>query len=210
MKKLWIIALGAAVALTGCTKKDLIERQNNQIESLNQDVSELHSEVQRLENTNQDLRSSLENLRKEKSVLVDQRDGLMHITLDGAARFATAKATLTADAKDAIDRIADVLQDYPDRWILVEGHADRRSIADTYKWKYPSNWELSAARANAVVHYLISNHNIDPQRLKSVGMGDLHPASDGDTPEARATNRRVEIVVGSRTDIENRMAARSK
>lgn len=212
MKRIWIIPvlLAAAVATAGCSNKDLINQKNQQIEDLNQNVDQLQGRVDELQSSNEQLEKSLADLRSRNQVLVEKRDGLMHITLDGAARFETAKAELSADARQVLDRLADALSKYPDRWVLIEGHADQRPIAGSYRWKYASNWELSTARANAVLHYLIDNHNVDPEHVKSVGLGPYHPVDGSGTPEAQAKNRRVEIVVGSKMDIENRMASRSK
>ena len=79
------------------------------------------------------------------------------------------------------------------RNIRVEGHTDNRPIATG---RYPSNWELSTARATQVVKYLIDPGGIVPSRLSAAGYGDSKPRVDNDTVENRSKNRRVEIILG--------------
>ncbi|MDK2959817.1 MAG: chemotaxis protein MotB, partial [Bacillota bacterium] len=79
----------------------------------------------------------------------------------------------------------------------VEGHTDNLPI-NTYR--FPSNWELSTARATTVVRYLAEKHGIPPDRLSAAGYGEWRPVAPNDTPEHRAQNRRVDIVV-LRTDL---------
>lgn len=201
---------------TACSKKDMIAQKDQEIAELNADVQqfeqqidELESEVETQRKMNRELESTLSEMREEKDVLLRQREGLTHISLDGAATFPTASAELTEDAKRVINRVGKVLQDYPDRWVVIEGHADERAINESFKWKYASNWELSTARANAVLHYLLDEFDVDPARVKAVGLGAFHPLDESSTPDAWAKNRRVVITVGSKLNIERHMASRN-
>jgi chemotaxis protein MotB len=137
-------------------------------------------------------------------VWLEEKDGLTFITLDGGATFGTAQADLTNDGTELIDRVWTVLQNYPDRRVLVEGHTDSRPIAPGFRWKYASNWELSSARAHAVLHYLESKYAIEPNRLAAVGYGENDPVADNGSAEGRAQNRRVVITVGSKSSVEQR------
>jgi chemotaxis protein MotB len=74
----------------------------------------------------------------------------------------------------------------------VEGHTDNTPI---HTAQFPSNWELSTARATYVLQYLISNGNVPPQRLSAVGYGEYRPVASNSTPEGRGANRRVDLVV---------------
>ena len=89
-----------------------------------------------------------------------------------------------------------MVSQYPDRVVLIEGYADNRPIAPSYRWKYSSNWELSSARAHAVLHYIVNQHDADASRLAAVGFGDNDPVADNGTPEGWAQNRRVVITIG--------------
>lgn len=79
--------------------------------------------------------------------------------------------------------------------IRVEGHADNVEIGPTLKSRYPSNWELSKARASGVLRYLVEKGGLDSARLASVGYGDGRPAATNATEEGRTSNRRVEVLL---------------
>jgi chemotaxis protein MotB len=151
---------------------------------------------------NEEFRSKLSDLTEENRVLIETNKGLTHVTLDGAATFASAKASLTASARQVLDRVWTVMQNYPDRWILIEGHTDNQPIRPDFTWKYKSNWELSSARAHTVLHYILDKHTVDPAKIKVVGYGEQHPVASNTTTEGRAANRRVVITIGSKHDVE--------
>jgi chemotaxis protein MotB len=89
-----------------------------------------------------------------------------------------------------LDKLAEVLKPFPNP-IRVEGHTDDRPIRTS---EFPSNWELSAARAASVVHQFM-RQGIDPLRLEIVGFGEFHPRQPNDTNEGRNANRRVVVLV---------------
>ena len=98
--------------------------------------------------------------------------------------------------QEYLNEVWETLGKYPNREILIEGHTDNIPISKNYRWKYASNWELSAARALAVLHYLESKNAIQPGRLSAVAMGEHRPVASNRDASGRAKNRRVEIVVG--------------
>jgi chemotaxis protein MotB len=95
-----------------------------------------------------------------------------------------------------------VVSNYPDREVLIEGHTDDVPIAEKWQYRFKSNWELSSARAHAVLHYVIKTYGLDPGRVAAVGYGEYRPLVTNDTPEGRATNRRVVITVGPRSQVK--------
>ncbi len=190
------LAVVTVLASAGCSKKELIAQKDAQILDLQGDVAALQTDLDQQKQMNADLNRELSSLQDEKRVLLEEKNNLTQITLDGAATFATASADLSADGKSIIDQIWGVVAQYPDRLVLIEGHADSRPIAPSYRWKYQSNWELSSARAHAVLHYLVSQHNAEPSRLAAVGYGENEPVADNSTPEGLAQNRRVVITIG--------------
>ncbi len=115
--------------------------------------------------------------------------------------FATASADLGPAGKDKLAKVADTLKQITKEipsdidWVLeVEGHTDVRPI---HTDQFPSNWELSTARANSIVHYLI-DHGIPPERLAAAGFAQFQPLDNRHTPEAYAKNRRIELKFTSR------------
>jgi chemotaxis protein MotB len=102
-------------------------------------------------------------------------------------------------APEGVDKLAEVAQrirsTYAGRALRVEGYTDSNPIGDRLKRTYPSNWELSAARAAAVVRHLRWTHEIEPERFEVVGYGPFQPVATNDTAEGRRENRRVRIAV---------------
>ncbi|WP_430754857.1 OmpA family protein [Magnetovirga frankeli] len=109
--------------------------------------------------------------------------------------FADASAELTDSGADLLLELTSLLLRYPGI-ISVEGHADSRPITST---AFPSNWELSSARAASVVRYLVGQ-GIDAERLRAIGYGDTRPRADNASSEGRAANRRVSLVLEPRPE----------
>lgn len=133
------------------------------------------------------LAAGLEDL--EISVIEDAR-GLV-ISLPEPATFQTGSADLSSPAQALLHRIAEALRD-TQATIRIEGHTDDAAIRGG---RYGSNWELSTARASAVVVFMVTHAAFEPSRLAAAGYGEFHPRAPNDTPEGRALNRRVDVVV---------------
>jgi chemotaxis protein MotB len=112
------------------------------------------------------------------------------LSLPERATFPVASADVTPDAQAVIDRVATTLEplDVNDR---IDGHTDDKPIRTV---RYASNWELSTARASAVVARFIQQR-VDPRRLSAAGYSEFHPRASNDTAEGRASNRRVDVIV---------------
>jgi chemotaxis protein MotB len=113
------------------------------------------------------------------------------LVLQEQALFDSGEATILEASYPFLDKVATLLSQIPN-FIKVEGHTDNRPIS-TYR--FPSNWELSSARASSVIRYLTGTENLDPKRFIAVGYGDTRPIAPNDTPENLQKNRRVEIIV---------------
>lgn len=118
------------------------------------------------------------------------------IVLTNSLVFTAGSPDLSSQGKQAMAEIWETLAKYPDRSVLIEGHTDSTPIGKGYRWKYASNWELSAARALSVLHYFEDQGKVRPGQLSAVAYGEHHPLASNQTAEGRAQNRRVEIVVG--------------
>ena len=113
------------------------------------------------------------------------------ISLSGNLLFASGRAELRPDAVDLLQALARILARMPNH-IRVEGHTDNVPPSGT---EFYSNWELSGARAIAVVRYLTEVEGIDPSRLSAVAFSQYQPVAPNDSPRSRAKNRRSEIVI---------------
>lgn len=125
----------------------------------------------------------------QKAKLRQTKYGLV-VSLSEAGFFASGDAAINAEAEGVINTLAESLKN-TDTQIRIEGHTDATPISTG---RYPSNWELSTARASSVLAKLIE-HGIDPSRLSAAGYAGFQPVADNSTLEGRAQNRRVDIVI---------------
>jgi len=116
--------------------------------------------------------------------------------LDADELFESAEAVLLPDGEQRLTVLAEQLKrEYAGRTIRVEGHSDSVPLGSRLREKYPSNWELSAARAAAVVRYLIDFHEMPTGQIEVVAFGSTKPVARNDTSEGRRMNRRIRIAV---------------
>lgn len=117
--------------------------------------------------------------------------GRMVVELSENILFDSGKDRLKREGKEALAEVAHVLGSIENRDFQIAGHTDNIPIRSK---KFPSNWELSTARAVTVTRFLADN-GVDPSRLSAAGYADTQPVAENDTPEGRAQNRRIEIVL---------------
>ncbi len=134
--------------------------------------------------------SEIKTLDLENDVFVVATNSEVVITLKERVAFSPAKIDVLESSKPILDNIADIIMKYPDYTVEINGHTDSIPIKTA---RFPSNWELSVARATSVLKYFINNHSVDPSRFAVRGNADQKPVAPNDTPENRAKNRRVEI-----------------
>lgn len=115
----------------------------------------------------------------------------MVVELSENILFDSGKADLKDEGKAALSEVASVLQSISDRQFQIAGHTDDVPIKSR---KFPSNWELSTARAVTVTRFLAES-GVDPNRVSAAGYAETQPVAPNDTPEGRAQNRRIEIVL---------------
>ena len=190
MRKLGVILLIAVFALTmsGCALNFYKGKPGQE-----KKIKQLTNQVEELERARSMLEDRLSKEIGDKQVLLELAARGLVITMVNDILFDSGKAKLKKDAKAVLAKIAAVVKEaVPDRSIGVEGHTDDVPIKYS-GWK--SNWELSAARATSVVHYLIDECGIGPAKLSAIGYGEFRPIDTNETKEGRARNRRVEIII---------------
>jgi chemotaxis protein MotB len=135
----------------------------------------------------------LENSTLLQKTKMKQTERGLIVSLSEAGFFAPGDATVSKEAKEVIKTLAQSMQDNKIP-IRIEGHTDATPISNA---RYNSNWELSTSRAANVLQELVEN-GITPERLSASGYGGFQPVADNATPEGRAQNRRVDIVILNR------------
>ena len=143
-----------------------------------------------LDQVAQDVSAALSSLVAAGNVRVRRTDSWVAVDISTDILFGSGVAQLSPAALAALQRLADVLKTFPNA-VRVEGHTDDRPISTS---AFPSNWELSAARAASVVH-LFMDHGVSPDRLAVMGFGQYRPATSNDTVAGRNANRRVAVVI---------------
>ena len=143
-----------------------------------------------LERVAQSVTHAMQDLVAKNLVAVRRGESSVEVEIRTDILFPSGSATLAPGAIDILGRLAGSLRSVPNP-IRVEGHTDDRPINTL---AFPSNWELSAARASSVVH-LFSSRDIEPARLAVIGLGEYRPVKSNTTSEGRNANRRVVIVI---------------
>ncbi len=134
----------------------------------------------------------------EETITVSLADNLL---------FDSGSAELRPGSQQVLSAVAALLRDLPNQ-LRIEGHTDNVPVNNP---EYPTNWELSAARATAVARYLIEREGIPPERISIAGFADTRPIADNSTPEGRALNRRADIVIlyPSEDDLQRALGGRA-
>jgi chemotaxis protein MotB len=146
---------------------------------------------QQLEHVKKDIDKVVEKEKLEGvSTKIDPEKGLI-ISMKEKILFETGRAELNDAAKHVLDVLLPVLLKYPND-IIIEGHTDNVPIHNV---QFPSNWELSTARAVVVVRYLVEEKKAPPKKFSACGYSEYYPVADNSTEEGRAKNRRVDMVV---------------
>jgi chemotaxis protein MotB len=134
---------------------------------------------------------ALESLDADIGIQVTYTEQGAHLSFEDGVLFDFGRAAISSEGYAVLDEIVEVVRKMPYP-IRVEGHTDNVPIQTK---RFPSNWELSTARAVNVVKYFAETGRIDPRRLSAVGYGESKPMVTNDSPRNRAKNRRVEIVL---------------
>ena len=138
----------------------------------------------------EEMNSIIRKLDLGNDVSVRAADREIVITMNEKITFRPGEAEILKGSEPILDNIAGLILRYPSYLVDIEGHTDNVPI---HTRLYPSNWELSVARAMSVLKYFIGNRQIDPSRLSVKGDADHKPIVPNGTPQERAQNRRVEI-----------------
>lgn len=126
-------------------------------------------------------------------VTISQLQGKLSVNVLDEILFDSGRADVKPEGRDVLARLGEVLKGMEDQAVVIEGNTDNVAIAGELAKRFPTNWELSAARATSVVRYLEEVVGVPAARLAAVGMGSHRPVVPNDTPEGRARNRRIEI-----------------
>ncbi|HWB28008.1 MAG TPA: OmpA family protein [Chitinophagaceae bacterium] len=180
--------------------------QQNQLDQSKMTLQQQQQRLQQLQNLLAQQRAKSEELKNKmidalrgfssSDLSVTQKNGKVYVSLSENLLFPSGSATVNPKGVDALSKLAAVLNVNPDISVDIEGHTDSIPIHG----RYQDNWDLSTARANAIVRILVNNYKVDPVRVESLGHSWYDPVDTNATPEGRARNRRTEIILSPKLD----------
>ncbi len=175
-----------------------IKQQNSamqqQVGSLEQKNAELLSSAQQRQQQYDALVQGLSKEVEKGQLQVRQYQNMLTVDLAEQIFFDSGRAALKPGGKDVLKKVGEALKKYDNKVIRVVGHTDNVPVAKALQGTFPTNWELSVARATNVVRFL-QEVGIPPERMVASGRGEYDPVASNDTPEGRQKNRRIEIML---------------
>jgi len=174
---------------------DLSSQNEGLARQLRETEQAKEAEIARLKSTQDQLMNSLQAEIAAGEIAVTQLKGKLTVQLVDKILFDSGRADIKTTGQQVLSRIGDILKKVQDKDIRIEGHTDNVPIGGALAQRYPSNWELSTARATVVVRFLQEKAGIDPKRLIAAGYGEQRPVSPNDSDVNRAANRRIEIAL---------------
>lgn len=172
-----------------------IAEMENQLEEKENALKEKNEVIDEMASTRQSIEDSLKDQIASNQVKLETLEGKLKITFVDKILFNSGSAHINQAGQQSLLSLANILNQQPDQMIVVEGHTDNVGVGKSLQNIYPTNWELSTARATAVVRFLQDKAEIQPERLSAVGYSYYKPIADNDTEEGQAQNRRIEIIL---------------
>lgn len=164
-------------------------------EELSKNVQLKDEELQKLKATQDQLQDKLKAELKSGDVILTNDGGRLRVGLVDKVLFNSGEATINKRGENVLMRVGSILAGITDRQIQVSGHTDKEPIGEKRAAQFPSNWELSVARATNVVRFLQDKANVPGERLAAAGYGEFHPVASNKSATGRARNRRIEILL---------------
>jgi chemotaxis protein MotB len=176
-------------------KVDDLDAENEKLKAENAALVKAREEqVQKVSSTYESLLEKMKSEISQGQVTISELKGKLTVNMVDSILFDSGKAEVKKGGLEILGKVISVLKDVEDKSIRIEGHTDNVQISRGLAQRYPTNWELSAARAINVARYL-QGQGIDPGNLSAVAYGEWKPVATNDTPEGRAKNRRIEIIL---------------
>jgi chemotaxis protein MotB len=190
------------------SEQERLNKLKSELESSSKRLTELESYIAAKEASMKKLKETLSKSLKAfegKGLTIEQRNGKVYVSMENKLLFQTGSWAVNDEGKKAVVLVGKVLSDNPDISVLIEGHTDNDKILGAIGGGVENNWDLSTKRATAIVTILSENKGINKQNLTAAGRGEFAPLMSNDTPEGKAKNRRIEIVLTPKLDEISKM-----
>lgn len=180
------------------TKSNQIAFLQGEMEKLfqerNRAVEEKEKAIAQMKGTYETLVSELKQEIKQGEIQITQLKDRLTVNMVDKILFDSGSAVIKKNGEKVLDRVAEILKNVAKQQIKVEGHTDNVPISARLAEKFPTNWELSTARATTVVRYL-QGRGVNPSVLSAEGYAEFRPVASNETDEGKSSNRRIEIVL---------------
>lgn len=177
---------------------DALKKEKDSLEAKVKELSPKAQKAEQLEKatqTYQDLTKKLEKEIQQGQIQITEMKNRLTMTMVDKIIFPSGSAEISKEGKEVLDKVTAILNEVKDKRIQVEGHTDNVRIVSVLKKRFPTNWELSTARATEVVRYLQETGGLDPKLLSATGYSEYQPVAPNDTDDGKHKNRRIEIVL---------------
>ena len=190
---------------TGKLSSD-VANKNSQLGKSQQELAEQQRKLEQLQGLMDQQKKATQEIRKKMSdalvgfnsneLTVAIKNGKVYVSLQENLLFPSGSAVVNPKGKEALGKLAEVLNNNPEITVNIEGHTDSVPIRTRFK----DNWDLSTARATAIVRILTTDYKVDPVRVEASGHSQYDPVQTNSTTEGRALNRRTEIILSPKLD----------
>lgn len=191
------------------TTRAMIQAANKRVGELEQTIANHEAEIGRLQKVTTEKEQEIARLRttydslvrdlkkeiEAGDIKVTQFRDLLTVNLVEKILFDSGRAEIKPRGLEILKRVGDILKGVPDKVVRIEGHTDNVPIGAALRARFPTNWELSTARATVVARFLQDKVGLDPTRLSATGYGEYRSVAPNDSEEGRAQNRRIEIIL---------------
>ncbi len=168
---------------------------STELERIRSEAAELQEQVEQSTQARLSMEQQFRSDLESKDVTISELQGRLTVNILDRVLFDSGEARLKPDGEAVLAKVAVLLAKYPSRQVQVAGHTDDVPIRNRTADGFTDNWGLSAGRATAAVKCLVEKGGVDPKRIAAVGFGEFRPVADNATPEGRARNRRIAVVV---------------
>ncbi len=180
-------------------KQSQLSKSQAELQNQQQRLAHLQALMDQQQKATQEIRQKMADALvgfKSNELSVSIKNGKVYVSLQENLLFPSGSAVVNPKGKEALGKLAEVLNSNPDITVDIEGHTDSIPIRGRYK----DNWDLSTARANSIVRILTQDYSVDPVRVIASGHSLYDPVQPNSSPEGRALNRRTEIILSPKLD----------
>lgn len=189
-------------------KEKQLAKESERLTKLESDLALREKRIHELETVIAEKDAKMESLKtaisralvdfQGKGLTVENRNGKVYVSMENKLLFKSGSWEINEQGKKAVEQLGTVLAQNPDIAVLIEGHTD--NVPYSGNGNVTNNWDLSTKRATTIVSILSQNPNIKKSNLTAAGRGEFSPIASNDTPEGRAQNRRIEVILTPKWD----------